>query len=135
MTAQMAKIISSGDKEGEGITCHTEDGVALSDYKDGCGIKKIGLPRVGKKLAVLGVEDLLCDVNQRVGRPFLHVFLAKLYKRYDIVLWSDRQMAELERMVDILGMDREPRYKLLCYVDKSEIMSVSLPTRKVLVRI
>lgn len=92
-------------------------------------IKVIGTPRPGKKLVVVSMDQTIFDANASLdiyaGRPYFQEFFSKVYEFYDIALWSSKAMNALEQEIVLLGMNKYPDYKLLCWLDKRALMPTS----------
>ncbi|KAI0567230.1 Ubiquitin [Gracilaria domingensis] len=87
-------------------------------------------PRPGKKLLVLDLDYTLLDSRGKSsevadwGRPGLHLFLASVYRSYDIVIWSQTSWRWLEAKLTGLSMLFASNYKVSFVLDKSSMFSV-----------
>lgn len=57
-------------------------------------------------------------------RPHLHEFLTSAYEDYDIVIWSATHMRWIIEKMQMLGVQSNPNYKILFYVDSSAMISI-----------
>ncbi|KAF2883096.1 hypothetical protein ILUMI_23068 [Ignelater luminosus] len=102
----------------------------LRNSNKNAGFKVTGIPREEKKLLIINVNftlfDSLSSVDEFYGRPFLHIFLGKMYKYYDIGLWTSTTMERLEGHVSKLDIENHPDYKILFYADASVTVDVKM---------
>ncbi|KAK4336652.1 hypothetical protein RND71_044058 [Anisodus tanguticus] len=111
-----------------------EDNIAkiqrrIKDYQ----VNILNLPREGKKLLVLDIDYTLFDhrsVAEKavdLMRPYLNEFLTESYKYYDIIIWSATSMKWIQVKMQELGMENNPNYKIVCYLDSLAMISVKSP--------
>lgn len=65
-------------------------------------------------------------------RPYLHEFLTEAYKYYDIIIWSATSMKWIQVKMRELGVEKNPNYKIVCYLDSAAMISVNSPDHGVL---
>ncbi|KAF2883095.1 hypothetical protein ILUMI_23067 [Ignelater luminosus] len=94
------------------------------------GLKIAGIPRDDKKLIIFNIKQTIFDVFSFVrdfyGRPYLHILLGKIYKYYDIGLWSSSSMTGLETQIRKLGTQNHLDYKILFYADSTLMTKVTM---------
>ncbi len=70
-------------------------------------------PRKGKHLLVLDIDYTLFDhrsvaeAPMQLARPYLHEFLTRAYKHYDIIIWSATSMKWVELKMYIFYLFRK----------------------------
>lgn len=95
-------------------------------------------PRPGKKLLVLDIDYTLFDHRSvassclELMRPYLHEFLTEAYVNYDIIIWSATSMKWIQVKMRELGVEKNPNYKIVCYLDSGAMISVNSPNYGVL---
>ncbi|XP_014485952.1 PREDICTED: ubiquitin-like domain-containing CTD phosphatase 1 [Dinoponera quadriceps] len=89
--------------------------------------------REGKKLLVLDIDYTLFDHKSvaesgaELMRPYLHEFLARAYKSYDIVIWSATSMRWINEKMKLLGVSSHPSYKIAFHLDVLAMITVYTP--------
>ena len=89
--------------------------------------------REGKKLLVLDIDYTLFDHRSvaetgiELMRPYLHEFLTRAYKDYDIVIWSATSMKWINEKMKLLGVTNNPNYKIAFHLDSLAMISVHTP--------
>ncbi|XP_015597136.1 ubiquitin-like domain-containing CTD phosphatase 1 [Cephus cinctus] len=89
--------------------------------------------REGKKLLVLDIDYTLFDHRSvaesgvELMRPYLHEFLTRAYKHYDIVIWSATSMRWINEKMKRLGVSNHPEYKIAFHLDCLAMISVCTP--------
>lgn len=89
--------------------------------------------REGKKLLVLDIDYTLFDHKSvaesgaELMRPYLHEFLTRAYKNYDIVIWSATSMRWINEKMKLLGVSNHPNYKIAFHLDVLAMISVHSP--------
>jgi len=87
-------------------------------------------PRPGKKCAVLDIDYTFFDlssVSERpsdLARPFIHDFLAAIYPRYDVIIWSATSMKWIDVKLKELGVASHPEYKITACMDYTAMVTV-----------
>ncbi|KAL9892929.1 ubiquitin-like domain-containing CTD phosphatase 1 [Glossina fuscipes] len=98
----------------------------IKEYK----ITEMNPPRPNKNLLVLDIDYTLFDhrsiaeTGAELMRPYLHEFLTSAYEHYDIVIWSATGMRWIEEKMRLLGVNNNPNYKIMFYLDASAMISV-----------
>ena len=98
----------------------------IRDYK----IEELNPLRENKKLLVLDIDYTLFDHRSvassgiELQRPYLHEFLARAYKKYDIVIWSATDMKWINEKMKLLGVSSHPDYKIAFHLDSLAMISV-----------
>lgn len=106
----------------------------IKEYK----VQILNPPRPGKKLLVLDIDYTLFDHRSvaenalQLMRPYLHEFLTEAYKNYDIIIWSATSMKWISVKMRELGVEKNPNYKIVCYLDSLAMITVRSPTYGVL---
>ncbi|EFN79180.1 Ubiquitin-like domain-containing CTD phosphatase 1 [Harpegnathos saltator] len=89
--------------------------------------------REGKKLLVLDIDYTLFDHKSvaesgaELMRPYLHEFLTRAYKYYDIVIWSATSMRWINEKMKLLGVSNHPNYKIAFHLDVLAMITVHTP--------
>ncbi|KAG7200664.1 hypothetical protein KM043_001218 [Ampulex compressa] len=89
--------------------------------------------REGKKLLVLDIDYTLFDHRSvaesgvELMRPYLHEFLTRAYKDYDIVIWSATSMRWINEKMKLLGVSKHSDYKIAFHLDSLAMISVHTP--------
>lgn len=89
--------------------------------------------REGKKLLVLDIDYTLFDHRStaesgaELMRPYLHEFLTRAYKDYNIVIWSATSMRWINEKMKLLGVSSHPNYKIAFHLDSLAMISVHIP--------
>jgi ubiquitin-like domain-containing CTD phosphatase 1 len=105
----------------------------VKEYK----IEIINPLRDNKKLLVLDIDYTLFDHRSaaeqpfELMRPYLHEFLTKAYKQYEIVIWSATSMKWIIEKMKLLGVSSHPDYKIAFYLDSGAMITLHCPSRGV----
>lgn len=100
---------------------------------DTYNVQELNPLREGKKLLVLDIDYTLFDHRSvaesgiQLMRPFLHEFLTRAYKYYDIVIWSATSMKWINEKMKLLGVTNNPNYKIAFHLDSLAMISVHTP--------
>ncbi|XP_051157628.1 ubiquitin-like domain-containing CTD phosphatase 1 [Leptopilina boulardi] len=100
---------------------------------DNYTVEELNPLREGKKLLVLDIDYTLFDHRSvaesgiELMRPFLHEFLTRAYKDYDIVIWSATSMKWINEKMKLLGVTNNPNYKIAFHLDSLAMISVHTP--------
>ncbi|XP_008546022.1 ubiquitin-like domain-containing CTD phosphatase 1 isoform X1 [Microplitis demolitor] len=98
----------------------------IENYK----IEELNAPRENKKLLVLDIDYTLFDHRSvassgiELMRPFLHEFLTRAYKHYDIVIWSATSMKWINEKMKLLGVTDNPNYNITFHLDYLAMITV-----------
>ncbi|XP_034937252.1 ubiquitin-like domain-containing CTD phosphatase 1 [Chelonus insularis] len=93
-------------------------------------VEVLNPPRENKKLLVLDIDYTLFDHRSvassgiELMRPYLHEFLTRAYKHYDIVIWSATSMKWINEKMKLLGVTDNPNYKIAFHLDCQAMISV-----------
>lgn len=96
-------------------------------------IKELNPLRENKKMLVLDIDYTLFDHRSSASsgielmRPYLHEFLERSYRHYDIVIWSATSMKWIIEKMRMLGVADNPNYKIAFYMDYLAMISVVSP--------
>lgn len=109
--------------------------VEKADKKsDSNGCKELSKPRPGKKLVVLDIDHTILDYhafNMRfAARPFLQIFLKRIYETFDIGVWSATNMDVAVFKLSALGMLTSPHYKILFCMNLEAMTPVMVNRRQ-----
>lgn len=102
----------------------------LENTIESASVKMLSPPRPNTKLLVLDIDETLLARTSWNGdrvRPGLHSFLAAVYRRYDIAIFSHRSMASIERTLDkelCMTCDTHGMYTVSFIVEKDAIMNI-----------
>lgn len=100
---------------------------------DNYNVLELNPLREGKKLLVLDIDYTLFDHRSvaesgiELMRPFLHEFLTRAYKDYDIVIWSATSMKWINEKMKLLGVTNNANYKIAFHLDSLAMISVHTP--------
>lgn len=100
---------------------------------DRYAITELNPLREGKKLLVLDIDYTLFDHRSvaesgaELMRPYLHEFLTRAYKNYDIVIWSATSMKWINEKMKLLGVSNHPSYKIAFHLDVLAMITVHTP--------
>ncbi|XP_033209304.1 ubiquitin-like domain-containing CTD phosphatase 1 [Belonocnema kinseyi] len=100
---------------------------------DQYNIQELNPLREGKKLLVLDIDYTLFDHRSvaesgiELMRPYLHEFLTRAYKDYDIVIWSATSMKWINEKMKLLGVTSNTNYKIAFHLDSLAMISVHTP--------
>lgn len=100
---------------------------------DRYAIAELNPLREGKKLLVLDIDYTLFDHKSvaqngsELMRPYLHEFLTRAYKYYDIVIWSATSMRWINEKMKLLGVTTHPNYKIAFHLDVLAMITVRTP--------
>lgn len=93
----------------------------------------INPPRDTKPLIVLDLDHTLLHFSskqtrkvERMMRPYMHEFLSRVYKHYDICIWSQTKWSWVEIKLYELGMLTHPNYRLCFALDDSHTTQIRL---------
>ncbi|XP_018341876.1 PREDICTED: ubiquitin-like domain-containing CTD phosphatase 1 [Trachymyrmex septentrionalis] len=96
-------------------------------------ITELNSLRNDKKLLVLDIDYTLFDHRSvaesgaQLMRPYLHEFLTRAYKNYDIVIWSATSMRWINEKMKLLGVSNHPNYKIAFHLDVLAMITVHTP--------
>ncbi|XP_015115494.1 uncharacterized protein LOC107040050 [Diachasma alloeum] len=90
-------------------------------------IKELSPLNSQKKLLVLDMDYTLFNPDFRLARPYLHVFLAKVYKHYNIVIWTGSNWNSTHTALVDLNIFITSIYKIAFYLDKQAMIPVETP--------
>lgn len=131
---------------------HKANGENLKKFTENTEIHIMNPPRDGKPLLVLDLDHTLLCFSSRalqqqqqpmdgsnpsqvssaasaMKRPHMDDFLAKAYRHYDLVVWSQTSWRWLETKLIELGMLTNPRYKFCFVLDKTSMFTVTSTRR------
>lgn len=107
------------------------------NLEENMGFKAINMPRKGRKLVVIDIDETIYDrkatSSYAAERQFLHEFLESVYEDYDIGIWSATSMKAIERKLQVLNVSNHLGYKILFYVDINAMIPISVGCRKIFV--
>lgn len=91
-------------------------------------------PRKGKPCLVLDLDHTLLHFSVKKGgkkaykliRPYMHEFLTRVYKHYDIGIWSQTNWRWVEVKLYELGMLNHPDYRLCFVLDDSHQIPLTM---------
>mmetsp|Transcript_10083 Transcript_10083/g.13213 ORF Transcript_10083/g.13213 Transcript_10083/m.13213 type:complete len:359 (+) Transcript_10083:311-1387(+) len=93
----------------------------------------INPPRQGKRLLVLDLDHTLLHFSRHMVntskhnemlRPYMHKFLERVYRHYDIVIWSQTKWTWVEIKLTELGMLSNSKYSICFALDDSSMFKV-----------
>lgn len=133
----MSEVVNDLDIEQEGEEIEVENAEIylakiqkrIQTYK----IEELNSLRENKKLLVLDIDYTLFDHRSvassgiELMRPYLHDFLTRAYKNYDIVIWSATSMKWINEKMKLLGVTDHPDYKIAFHLDYLAMISVCTP--------
>ncbi|KAK0084299.1 hypothetical protein PV325_007294 [Microctonus aethiopoides] len=133
----MSEVVNDLDIEQEGEEIEVENAEVylskiqkrIQTYK----IEELNSLRENKKLLVLDIDYTLFDHRSvassgiELMRPYLHDFLTRAYKNYDIVIWSATSMKWINEKMKLLGVTDNPDYKIAFHLDYLAMISVYTP--------
>ncbi|XP_011315012.1 uncharacterized protein [Fopius arisanus] len=90
-------------------------------------IKELSPLNQQKKLLVLDIDYTLCNPDCRLARPYLHEFLAKVYKYYDIVIWAGSNRNWTYGALTDLNILITRIYRIAFYLDEQAMIPVETP--------
>lgn len=89
-------------------------------------IKILNEPRRNKRLLVLELENVLCHMtgkpkldDRAIKRPHYETFFKRIYKSYDIIIWSASDPIVTKLMLNQLKMLEDKNFKILCCLDST----------------
>jgi ubiquitin-like domain-containing CTD phosphatase 1 len=137
---------------------HVATGQNLKKFTESTAIHIMHEPREGKPLMVLDLDHTLLDFSRksieqastaerngngeavgmastqetidRMKRPYMDEFLAKAYKSYDLVVWSQTSWRWLETKLIELGMLTNTRYRFCFVLDKTSMFAITSTSSK-----
>mmetsp|Transcript_17294 Transcript_17294/g.25550 ORF Transcript_17294/g.25550 Transcript_17294/m.25550 type:complete len:392 (+) Transcript_17294:124-1299(+) len=119
---------------------HVANEENLRKFTESTQIHVINEPRQGKPLLVLDLDHTLLDFSSKallhsdsttaavaasMKRPYMDEFLAKVYRYYDMVVWSQTSWRWLETKLIELNMLTNPNYKFCFVLDKTSMFSIT----------
>ncbi|XP_063983878.1 uncharacterized protein LOC135165960 isoform X2 [Diachasmimorpha longicaudata] len=87
--------------------------------------------RDGKKLLILDLGYTLCDPDVpsfpslKARRPHLSQLLTRVYRHYDIVIWSDMTREDSSEALREMGIINDENYKIAFHLSFEEMMTVT----------
>jgi len=128
---------------------HVAKDTNLKNFTESTTIHVMNEPRPNKPLMVLDLDHTLLDFSSKkimeastavatassidpiahMKRPFMDEFLTKVYRHYDLVVWSQTSWRWLETKLTELGMLTHPGYKWCFVLDKTSMFSITSKKR------
>jgi HAD-superfamily hydrolase (TIGR02245 family) len=108
---------------------------ALMQHSRSVKVHIISASRPGKKLLVLDLDHTILDFESspdcgipfdRMKRPYLDEFLERVYKEYDICIWSQTRWQWVEIKLAQMGMLNHPGYRVCFCLDKGTLFKTAL---------
>ncbi|XP_011311400.1 ubiquitin-like domain-containing CTD phosphatase 1 [Fopius arisanus] len=133
----MSEVVNDldNDQEGEEVVVENAEVYLAKIHKriQNYKINELNPLRENKKLLVLDIDYTLFDhrsvasSGSELMRPYLHEFLTRAYKHYDIVIWSATSMKWINEKMKLLGVSNNSNYKIAFHLDYLAMISVCTP--------